>query len=33
MLLSDKTEASSSERHGFGKIYEDDGGYFIKLNL
>lgn len=28
-----KLETASSSRHGFGKIYEENGKYFIKLNL
>jgi len=28
-----KLETASSSRHDFGKIYEEKGKYFIKLNL
>ena len=28
-----KLETASSSRHDFGKIYEKNGKYFIKLNL
>lgn len=33
LLINNKMETPSSEKHGFGKIYENNGGYFIKLNL
>ena len=28
-----KFDTPSSSRHGFGEIYQENGEYFIKLNL
>lgn len=33
LLANTKLETASSSRHGFGKIYEEDGELFFKLNL
>lgn len=33
LLANTKLETASSGRHGFGKIYEEDGELFFKLNL
>lgn len=33
LFANTKLETGSSTKHGFGKIYEENGQYFIKLNL
>jgi type II restriction enzyme len=33
LFYNTKLETASSSRHDFGKIYEENGKYFIKLNL
>lgn len=33
LLANTKLETASSSRHGFGKIYEENGELFFKLNL
>jgi hypothetical protein len=33
LFANTKLETASSSRHDFGKLYEDDGEYYFKLNL
>lgn len=33
LFANTKLETASSTRHGFGKLYEDNGQYYFKLNL
>ena len=33
LLESTKFETASTSRHGFGNVYEEDGEFFINLNL
>ena len=33
LLMNTKFETASTSRHGFGKIYEENGKFYIKLNL
>lgn len=33
LLANTKLDTSSSSKHKFGDVYEEDGSYFIKLNL
>jgi type II restriction enzyme len=33
LLNNTKLEQSSTRRHGYGSVYEENGKYFIKLNL
>lgn len=33
LLKNTKLEQSSTRRHGYGSVYEENGRYFIKLNL
>lgn len=33
LLSNTKLDTASSSRHGFGEIYEDDGQFYLKLNL
>ncbi len=33
LINNAKLETASSKRHEFGKIYEDNGQFYFKLNL